>query len=463
MTTREGHKHNHDLASFLLAMPEERRAALRDMVRGGRGGSQTEAPAKVAAAGPTPALPGLSAAEAERIVNALLPTAKPRPAQSATPPAQDASTHFVRLSTVEPVALHWRSPGRIAAGKITILDGDPGLGKSTLLCELVARVTRGEPLPGGEREEPRGVILLSAEDDLHDTIRPRLDAAGGDPRRVISLVSVPDNPANGRPFVVPGDGWILEDMARRLDAALIIIDPLVAYLHGGISANSDQDVRRALAELKGVGERTGAAIVAVRHLNKSVGGNPLYRGGGSIGIIGAARCGLLLAPDPDDPERRILAATKGNLGKLPPSLAFRLVEDRESGVARVAWDGETRWTAAQLLQASEAAGEQRAPGQLAAARSWLREALAAGPRPATAMQTEAEAHGYSKGTLVRARSAEGIVARKASGRDGGWTWALPAVQGEESQAAGAETLATLATLATLPLSNGSESSQESSD
>src|SRR4030095_7879889 len=101
-----------------------------------------------------------------------------------------------------------------------------------------------------------------------------------------------------------------------------ILDPLVAYLQRGLNANSDQGVRSAFAAMKMLGERTGAAIVVVRHLNKSTGANPLYRGGGSIGIIGAARCGLLLALDPEHPQRRILAATKSNLGQPPPSLAL---------------------------------------------------------------------------------------------------------------------------------------------
>lgn len=107
------------------------------------------------------------------------------------------------------------------------------------------------------------------------------------------------------------------------------------------------------ASRKVVGEKTRAAIVAVRHLNQSAGANALYRGGGSIGIIGAARCGLLLAADPEEPDRRILAATKGNLGKPPPSLASRLVDAADTGVARVLWEGETRWTAGQLLRAAD--------------------------------------------------------------------------------------------------------------
>jgi hypothetical protein len=338
-------------------------------------------------------------------------------------PWREPLGHVVRLSDVDAEPVQWLSPSRLAAGKISVLDGDPGLGKSTLLCEWAARLTRGQALPGGKPGAPRDVIILSAEDDLRDTIRPRIDAAGGDSTRIVSLLAVPDGSPFGRPFVIPGHVLLLEAVVVRTNAALVIIDPLMAYLHLGHNANSDQHVRRAFASLKALGERTGAAIVVVRHLNKSTSSNPLYRGGGSIGIIGAARCGLLLAQDPEHPQRRILAATKGNLGRPPASLAFHLEPVPALGVARVVWDEETPWTAEALLRAT-AEGEV-GRSALGEARAWLRQVLADGPRPATELEIEARIVGITTRTYRTARKAEGIIARKEQTLNGRWIVTLP--------------------------------------
>jgi hypothetical protein len=343
--------------------------------------------------------------------------------------------HTVRLSDVAPEPLRWLWPGRIPAGKITVLDGDPGLGKSTLLCELAARISRGEPLPGDQSGPagPRGVLLFSAEDDVYDTIRPRIDAAGGDPRRIAAFVAVPDGTETGRPFALPRDLPILEAIVQKIDATLVIVDPLVAYLPAEVSPNSDQHVRHAMAALKASAERTGAAIVVVRHLNKTLGANPLYRGVGSIGIIGAARSGLLLAADPDDPDRRILALAKGNLARPPASLAFRLEDVPGATVARVVWDGESPWTATQLLQgqADDDGGSRRSV--IDDARAWLREALAAGPRAAMELRHEAAAHGIVAKTLYAARKAEGITAYKERVPNGRWVWLLTPSHGEPGE------------------------------
>jgi hypothetical protein len=329
----------------------------------------------------------------------------------------------VALSQIAPEPLRWLSPGRLAAGKITLLDGDPGLGKSTLLCEFAARISRGDPLPGGDAAPPRPVVLMSAEDDPYDTIRPRIDAAGGDPRRVIAFATLPNDASTETLGAIPDHLYVIEEIITRTRAALLIIDPLVAFLARGHNANSDQGVRRAFHALKGLAERTGVAIVAVRHLNKSMTANPLYRGGGSIGIIGAARCGLLLAPDPEDAERRILASTKDNLGLPPPSLAFRLLSSPGSDVARVVWEGESQWTAGQLLR--ESASGVPTHSLLADAREWLRAALADGPRSAREILREAADAGLGRNLLYTARKLEGVAIAKERIPGGRWVWSYP--------------------------------------
>ena len=222
---------------------------------------------------------------------------------------------LIRVSDVQPERVSWLWPGYIPAGKITLLDGDPGLGKSNLTLDLAARVTRGNAMPDGSQGDimgPADVILLSAEDGIADTIRPRLEAAGADLTRVHVLESFPDAEGLETLPEIPDDLNRIERIVDARQAALIVIDPLMAYLSAGTNSFRDQDVRRALAPVKLLAERTGASVLVVRHLNKSATGSPIYRGGGSIGIIGAARAGLLVGTDPDDETgvRRVLATTK---------------------------------------------------------------------------------------------------------------------------------------------------------
>jgi RecA-family ATPase len=214
------------------------------------------------------------------------------------------------LSEVEPERVEWLWPRRIPSGKITVLDGDPDNGKTVLTVDLAARVTAGLDLPDDTPTEAAGAVIVSAEDGAADTIRPRFDAADGDPTRACLL-------GDEEPLAIPGDIPRLERAVRQVEAALVVIDPIMAFLSGDVNSNGDQDVRRALTPLKQMAERTGAAIVLVRHLNKTPGGNPLYRGGGSIGLIGAARSELVVGRHPDDDELRVLAGQKNNLS-LPP-------------------------------------------------------------------------------------------------------------------------------------------------
>src|ERR687893_845624 len=322
------------------------------------------------------------------------------------------------LSEVEPEQVEWLWPGRLPLGKLAVLDGDPGLGKSAVTLDLAARVSAGLELPDGGRCGPAGVVLLSAEDGLEDTIRPRLDAAGADTERIVALSMIGVGTGAERLVSLTQDLDAVEAAIGRVGAALVVIDPLMAFLTGKTDSHKDQDIRRALAPLAALAERTGAAVLLVRHLNKSAGGNALYRGGGSIGIIGAARAGLVVAPDPEDPERRILAANKHNLSRAAPSLAFR-VETAPNGAACVAWEGTSRLNAGDLLK------EPPDPEQRSAmeeAKGFLHQELASGPVAAEQARKAARAAGVSERTLKRAKKELGVRSKKEG--DGTWSWVL---------------------------------------
>jgi hypothetical protein len=358
---------------------------------------------------------------------------------------------LVHLDHVDVSPVRWLWPGRLPLGKLVILDGDPGLGKSALTLDLAARVSARQPMPDGAAADladsrsalvPAGVVLLSAEDGLADTIRPRLEAAGADLARVAALTPVADTPSSrhGRRPASPAASRLpnladLEAIRRaiiRVGAALVVVDPIMAYLPRGVDSGKDADVRALLTQLAALADAEQVTILAVRHLNKSGAGNPLYRGGGSIGIIGAARSGLLVAPDVDDSSnaRRILASTKANLAQAPVSLAYHL-EAAETGALRVAWDGPTEHTASGLLDAARQHDRDR-PTALGDACAILQQILADGPVPAATILQETRASGVSLRTLRRAATLLGIRPRK----DGhsGWTWSLPIAQPDSSPA-----------------------------
>lgn len=318
----------------------------------------------------------------------------------------------VRVDTIAAQSVRWLWPGRIPFGKVTVLDGDPGLGKSVVTLDIAARLSRGAGMPDGARVDlagPQGVVLLTAEDDIADTVRPRLETAGADLERIAALVRLRDEQGERLPTLADLDS--VGRAIRTVDAALVIIDPLMAYLPDERDAHRDHDIRRALAPVVALAARTGVAMIVVRHLNKSSAGlNPVYRGGGSIGIIGAARSGLLVAPDPDAPDsgRRILAVTKSNLSAPVPALAYRI--EAPEGVAHVVWEGFTAHTAAALLALPELPAERTA---LDEATEFLTEILAQGAAlSATEVKAAARQAGIAERTLDRARHRAGVVARR---------------------------------------------------
>jgi hypothetical protein len=327
----------------------------------------------------------------------------------------------ILLSAVRPVPVDWLWAGRIPLGKITVIDGDPGLGKSVLSLDLAARVSTGSAMPDGSPGRRGGVVLLSAEDGLDDTIRPRLDAAGADVHRILALDCVPGGADQGKRLPeLPYDVPALRAAVQRMGALLVIVDPLMAYLGERVNSHRDGDCRRALFPLAELAQITGAAVVVIRHLNKAGGNNPIYRGGGSIGIIGAARSGLLVARDPDNPDRRILAATKSNLARLPASLAYDL-STAPDGALRIGWMGESPHTAESLLAAG---GDDEDRDALAEAVEVLRAILPAGiRRRASEVRQEARAAGVEERTIRRAKAALGVRSeRQGFGPAGEWYW-----------------------------------------
>jgi len=255
--------------------------------------------------------------------------------------------------TTEPV--NWLWQGYIPEGMITMLDGHPGLGKSNVTLDLAARVTQGDDMPDGSPGRAGGVILIAVEDDIRRTIRPRLEAAGADLDRVMDL-SVIRRRVAGKieedQFVLPRDLPILEEAISRIGAALVVIDPLMAILDFNLKSISGQDVRRALTPLARLMERTQAACVIIRHLNKGESSNALLRGAGSMDIIGAARAGLLITEDPEDENKSVLAVPKQNLCKRPTSLTYEIVSD-EFGRPRIKWLGKSEHSMSTLLSGAK--------------------------------------------------------------------------------------------------------------
>ena len=326
---------------------------------------------------------------------------------------------LTRLQDVEPEDVRWLWPGRIPYGKTTAIEGDPGLGKSTVLFDLAARLSAGGTTPDGHPLTRAGTVILTAEDGLADTVRPRVEAAGGDVTRMVSVVAVRGEHGPQELEIIPAHLDAIRSAMAVVGARLVIIDPLVAFLPGSVNSWRDQDVRRALRPLATLAEETGAAVVFVRHLNKG-NGPAIYRGGGSIGIVGAVRSALLVARDPEDESRRVLACVKSNLAPDPGSLAF-YVEDDGHGRARIRWAGSSPHAANQLVSLPE---EPEARSALEEAVDLLRETLAKGPRPVRDVERAARESGVELRTLRRARARLGVRS-SPSGFGGPRILALP--------------------------------------
>lgn len=328
----------------------------------------------------------------------------------------------LRYSQLTPRSIDWLWAGRIAAGQLTLIDGDPNLGKSLLTLDLAARLSAGRAFPDGNVPPiPMAVLVLCAEDGQSETVRPRLQAASADLDRVhFFRCRAPTGRERWPAF--PDDCDLLEETIRETDARLVVIDPLLAFLAPSICSLNHDLVRRVLEPLREVAERTRAAITMIRHLTKASQVQPaLYRGTGATSIVGAARCAFLVAKHPEDPNLRLLAGIKHNLGPPPPTLAFRIASDAQ-GQPVIEWAGTVGITADELTAARPA--EPSEPVERA--MMFLRELLAPAPATHETVLRLARGLGIADRTLRRAK-AQLHVRSEQHHEDGHkiWYWSLP--------------------------------------
>lgn len=347
---------------------------------------------------------------------------------------------IIRASEVDLEKIEWLWPGRIAIGKLSLIGGSPGLGKSQVMTDVAATVSNGGDWPCGEGQAPLGSsILLSAEDGIGDTIVPRLAAAYADVSRVHVVAAVTARSGPGRRmFNLKADLDLLEEKIVAVgDARLVVIDPVSAYM-GGADGNGNVETREILEPISELASRLRVAVVAVTHLNKGGGAakqTALHRMVGSIAYAAAARAAFIVVQDPDDEDNRLFLHVKNNLGPRCPGISFRLQQSElADGVqtSKVTWGSEhIAHSADEALAAAE--GRAEADSTKNEAITLLRNLLADGPMLVMDVQRHAiEAGLLQEGKLLAqskpfrsARSALGIDRKREPGVGGRWILELP--------------------------------------
>jgi hypothetical protein len=327
---------------------------------------------------------------------------------------------IVRLSDVEPQEVRWLWKPYIPLGKLTILEGDPGVGKTWLALQIAAILSTGRPFPCANCvpnvwHEPSNVVYLTAEDGLADTLRPRLDKAGADVSKVNALTAYRNGEENN--CVTLKDVDVIDTTLQQVKPALVVIDPLQAYLGAGVDMHRANEVRPVLAGLAALAEKYRCAVLCIRHLGKGQKDRAVYRGLGSIDFSAAARSVLLVGEDPNDESKKVLAHSKSSLAPKGVSLSFELRSDK------LFWCGTSDLSADALLAPPKGEEEKSAFEE---AGDFLKQVLTNGPKPAYEVLREAEGLGISERTLKRAKAAIGVVSIK-DGELRAWRWHPPGV------------------------------------
>lgn len=329
----------------------------------------------------------------------------------------------VKASEVEIEHPQWIWPGFIPGGRITIIAGDPGLGKSTLALDIVSRISRGTFLPFGGRTVPGTCLVASAEDATADTIVPRLIASGAKLDRVEVMKEVIiDGETSLLSF--PRDLSTFRDAIIKRGARIAVIDPLNAFLAKETDSYKDQDVRLVLAPFEAIAEETGAAIVIVAHLNKKEDSSMIYRVGGSIGLIGAARSVLAVSQIPNK-DSRALFSIKANLSKRPQSLEYAVRDFKKVRSDEKQWKGEERVISSTIkwlgpIDFNPAQGVDMAQDKAErTAEEFLRQIITDGAVDTEEIFRQAKQAGVSKSRLLRVKDEIGIQSSKQNGK---WFW-----------------------------------------
>ncbi|MCC6492586.1 MAG: AAA family ATPase [Pirellulales bacterium] len=349
---------------------------------------------------------------------------------------------LVRLADVESRPVQWLWPGRIALGRLSLLVGMPGAGKSFLTCDMAARISTGTPWPDGSPCDRGSVLLITAEDDPADTIRPRLDAHHADASRVHLLAGLHraegDGDAEEAVFSLERTGALETALSTLNDCRLIVVDPIGSFLGARTDSHRDNEVRAVLAPIGKLAERYGPAVLVVAHRRKSAATVADDTALGSRAFTGIARSVWHLARDGQSRQRRLLLPGKSNLSSEQPGLAFSIGGEP----AAIQWEREPVAMSADDALAREQS-EPVDPSAVDDAVAWLTEELAAGPRTAKELRDGAKADGIAWRTVERAK-AKLRIENGPDGFGGPWVWTMPdggSLRQESSQSAKVNPLA----------------------